>query len=133
FGKLLASLLPVVMLLAASAPVFALVSLLGGVSLAQIGWSLALCAATGLAAGSWGSLVAFWREKTFQTLAISVLGLVLFIGVVEAAVALVGSDSPAGRYLAWCDPFRGMLLVLDPLAAQPDRRIASVPALPYVV
>ena len=131
-GKLLASLLPVVMLLAASAPVFALVTLLGGVSMVQIGWSLAICAAAGLAAGSWGSLVAFWREKTFQTLAISVLGLVLFLGIVEAGVVLLGSDSPAGRWLGWCDPFRGMLLVLDPLAAQPDLRIATVPALPYV-
>lgn len=132
-GKLLASLLPVGMLLAASAPVFALLLLLGGVSLEQIGWSLAISAATGVAAGSWGSLVAFWREKTFQTLAISVLGLALFIGVVEGAVALLGAGSPAGRVLACCDPFRGMLLVLDPLAAQPDQRIASVPALPHVL
>src|SRR5262245_15518966 len=133
FGKLLASLLPVAALLAASAPVFALGSLLGGVSLAQIGWSLALCAAAGLAAGSWGSLVAFWREKTFQTLAITVLGLVLFLGVVEAGVALLGSDSPAGRWLGYCDPFRGMLLVLDPLAARPDLKVAVVPALPFVI
>jgi ABC-type transport system involved in multi-copper enzyme maturation permease subunit len=132
-GKLLASLLPVAALLAASAPVFALVSILGGVSLAQIGWSLALCAAAGLAAGSWGSLVAFWREKTFQTLAISVLGLVLFFGVVEAGVALLGNGSPAGRWLGYCDPFRGMLLVLDPLAARPDLKVAVVPALPFVV
>jgi ABC-type transport system involved in multi-copper enzyme maturation permease subunit len=132
-GKLLASLLPVAALLAVSAPVFALVSILGGVSLAQIGWSLALCAAAALAAGSWGSLVAFWREKTFQTLAISVLGLVLFIGVVEAGVALLGSGSPAGRWLGYCDPFRGMLLVFDPLAARPDLKIAVVPALPFVV
>jgi ABC-type transport system involved in multi-copper enzyme maturation permease subunit len=133
FGKLLASLLPVGMLLAASAPVFALVSLLGGVSLAQIGWSLALCAATGLAAGSWGSLVAFWREKTFQTLAISVLGLVLFIGVVEAGMVLLGSDSPAGRWLVFGDPFRGMLLVLDPLAVSPGQSAATLPVLPFVV
>ncbi len=132
-GKLLASLLPVGVLVAASAPVFAIASLLGGVSGEQIGWSLAVCAATGLAAGSWGSLVAFWREKTFQTLAISVLGLVLFIGVVEAGVAVLGGNSSAGMWLGYCDPFRGMLLVLDPLAAQPDRQIASVPALPYVV
>src|SRR5262245_41802984 len=133
FGKLLASLLPVGMLLAASAPVFALLSLLGGVSLAQIGWSLALCAATGLAAGGWGSLVSFWREKTFQTLAISVLGLVLFIGVVEAGVVLLGSASPAGRWLVFGDPFRGMLLVLDPLAVRPDQSAAALPVLPFVV
>ncbi|MGE5195007.1 MAG: ABC transporter permease subunit [Deltaproteobacteria bacterium] len=132
FGKLLASLLPVGVLLVASAPVFALIMLLGGVSLEQIGWSLALCAATGLAAGSWGSLVAFWREKTFQTLAISVLGLVLFIGVAEAGVGILGNGSAAGWWLACFDPFRGMLLVLDPLAAQPDGKIASVPALPFV-
>src|SRR5262249_22218249 len=104
-GKLLASLLPVGMLLAASAPVFALLMLLGGVSLGQIGWSLAICAAAGVAAGSWGSLVAFWREKTFQTLAISVLGLALFIGVLEGAVALLGASSPLGRALSFCDPF----------------------------
>ena len=132
-GKLLASLLPVGMLLAASAPVFTLISLLGGVSLEQIGWSLALCAAAGFAAGSWGSLVAFWREQTFQTLAISVLGLVLFLGVIEAGVAIAGAGSTTGKWLAWCDPFRGMLLVLDPLAAQPESRIAAVPALPYVI
>jgi ABC-type transport system involved in multi-copper enzyme maturation permease subunit len=132
FGKLLASLLPVGALLAVSAPVFALIMLLGGVSLEQIGWSLALCGATGLAAGSWGSLVAFWREKTFQTLAISVLGLVLFIGVAEAGAGLLGADSAGGRWLACCDPFRGMLAVLDPLAAQPESKVASVPALPFV-
>ena len=41
-GKLLASLLPIGTLLAASAPVFALILMLGGVSLEQIGWSLAI-------------------------------------------------------------------------------------------
>lgn len=133
FGKLLASLLPVAVLIAASAPVFTLIYLLGGVSLEQIGWSLGLAAATGLAAGSWGSLVAFWREKTFQTLAISVLGLVLFIGAVEAIVGLVGADSQTGRLLAFANPFRGMLLILNPLSARTDLVAASVPALNYVL
>ena len=132
-GKLLASLLPVGTLLAASAPVFALVLILGGVSLAQIGWSLAICAAAGLAAGSWGSLVAFWREKTFQTLAISVLGMALFLGTVEAGVGILGSGSLAGEWLGWCDPFRGMLLVLDPLAVDTGIQAATIPALSYVI
>jgi ABC-type transport system involved in multi-copper enzyme maturation permease subunit len=132
-GKLLASLLPVGTLLAASAPVFALVLILGGVSLDQIGWSLAICAAAGLAAGSWGSLVAFWREKTFQTLAISVLGMALFLGTVEAGVGILGSGSSAGEWLGWCDPFRGMLLVLDPLAIDTGIQAAAIPALPYVI
>jgi ABC-type transport system involved in multi-copper enzyme maturation permease subunit len=131
-GKLLASLLPVAVIIAASAPVFALVYLLGGVSLEQIGWSLLLSSAAGLVAGCWGSMVAFWREKTFQTLAISVLGLVLFLGVIEAIVALAGEASTVGRWASFCDPFRGMVLILDPLAAQPELALAHVPAIPYV-
>lgn len=131
-GKLLASLLSSAALLTASIPVFTLVYLLGGVSLAQIGWSVALCAATGFAAGSWGSLVAFWREKTFQTLAISALGIVLFIGVVEALQALLAGTA-VGPWLLLLDPFRGLLLVLDPLAALPAVRVEVVPAWPYVL
>lgn len=132
-GKLLASLLPVLVILAASFPVFVLISMLGGVSLEQIGWSLALCAATALAAGSWGTLVAFWREKTFQTLAISTLGMMLYLGMLEAMLALVGDLSPTGRTLALFNPFRGMLLILDPLAAQPELTVATVPAFPHVL
>lgn len=116
FGKLFASLLMVGVLLAASLPAFAFVHLMGGVDLAQIGWSLGLCMATALAAGSWGNLVAFWREKTFQTLAISVLGLVLFLGGVEALVALSGIDSAFGSKMALLNPYRALLFgVLDPL------------------
>lgn len=125
-GKLSASLLLVAVLLAASVPVFTLVSLLGGVSLPQIGWSLAICAASGLAAGSWGSLVAFWREKTFQTLAISVLGVVLFLGVIEAAIALAGGDSPVAAVLALFNPYRAMADVLSPLSRQDGGLIPHV-------
>lgn len=130
-GKLLASLLPVGVLLAAATPVFTGIYLLGGTTLSQIVWSVALCAATAVAAGSWGSLVAFWREKTFQTLAISTLGLVLFLGVVEAGTLLFGVDSLVGSWMKLLDPFRGMLLVLDPLAAQSGLEIARVPAVRY--
>lgn len=117
FGKLLSSLLPVVVLLLASAPVFTLVSMLGGITPGQIAGSLAICAATALAAGSWGTLVAFWREKTFQTLAISALGIVLFLGVVEAVVALTAALPGMSRSAALFDPFRAMLLVIDPLSS----------------
>lgn len=131
-GKLLASLLPAGVLLAASVPVFTLIYALGGVSLQQIGWSVALCAATGFAAGSWGSLVAFWREKTFQTLAISVLGIVLYLGLIEGLVA-VTAGTVAGSWIQLLDPFRGLLLVLDPLAAIPTAREEVVAAGPYVL
>lgn len=116
-GKLSASLLVVGVLLATSIPVFVMVHMLGGVGLDQVGWSIALCAATGLAAGSWGSLVAFWRDKTFQTLAIAVLGTVLFLGCVEAVVAFSGDSSTVGYFAGLLNPFRALFDILAPLVA----------------
>jgi len=115
-GKLSASLLVVGVLLATSIPVFVMVHMLGGVGLDQVGWSLAVCAATGLAAGSWGSLVAFWREKTFQTLAIAVLGTVLFLGCVEAVVAFSGDSSAVGYWVGLLNPYRALSEILAPLS-----------------
>ena len=96
-------------------PVFVIVHLLGGVSLTQIGSAIAIAGAAGFAAGSWGSLVAFWREKTFQTLAISLIGIVLFLGLTEALVAVTGGTSNIGFVIGSINPFRAMLRVLDPL------------------
>ncbi len=114
-GKLGASLLIVMVLVAVSAPVFFLIHLLGGVGADQIVWVLAVSVAVGVAAGSWGALVAFWREKTFQTLAIGVLGVVGFLGAIEASIATVGPND----WLIALNPFRTLLTVLDPFA--PDR------------
>ncbi|HVW01879.1 MAG TPA: ABC transporter permease subunit [Planctomycetaceae bacterium] len=126
-GKLSASLLVVAVLILSSFPAFTLAMLLGGISLEQIGWSLAITASAALAAGSWGSFVAFWREKTFQTLAYSVLGLVLFLGVVEGTISLLGAANPVSGWLALLDPFRGMLLILDPLAQHGLRGPTAAP------
>jgi len=114
-GKLCASLLLPAVLLAASIPVFTLVQMMGGVSLSQIGCVIAISTAAGIAAGSWGTLVSFWREKTFQTLAISLIGIVLFLGVIEGLVALIGSQSQLGIVIGSLNPFRAMSRVLDPL------------------
>lgn len=114
-GKLLAGLQPVAVLIAVSLPVFCFVQMLGGVTLSQIVWLEALCLATALAAGSWGSLVAFWREKTFQTLAICVLGLGLFLGAVEAAGAVLAGGPLAG-VATLLNPYRALGQLLNPLA-----------------
>ena len=114
-GKLLASLLIVGVLLAASIPVFCVLQLLGGVSWSQILWAEAIIAATTLASGSWGCMVAYWRDKTFQTLAISVLGVVLFVAAVEGVVAVVGSESTVGFWLGQLSPYRSLFSILNPL------------------
>ncbi|MEO1996588.1 MAG: ABC transporter permease [Planctomycetaceae bacterium] len=117
FGKLATGLLNVGILIAVSAPVFCLLYLLGGVSLAQILWLFPLCGASALAAGAWGNFVAFWRDKTFQTLAVSVLGVVIFIGLIEALIGAL--DHPqVTHWVGLFNPFRALWELLSPLQAE---------------
>jgi ABC-type Na+ efflux pump permease subunit len=126
YGKLLASLLVVGVLVATSIPVFGALHLMGGVSWAQVFWAEAVILSTVLAAGAWGCMVAFWREKTFQTLAISVLGVVLFVAVAEGLVVLLGADSSAGRVFAWASPYRALLNILNPLSGSSAGSVSAV-------
>ena len=82
-GKLLASLLNVLVMLLAGLPVFLLMTLFGGISFSQVGAVFAVTLATVLVAGSIGSTIALWREKTFQALAIATLVLLLWVGLGE--------------------------------------------------
>jgi ABC-type transport system involved in multi-copper enzyme maturation permease subunit len=113
-GKLCASLLLPAVLWAISIPVFLMIYVLGGVSLGQIAAVLAITAAATFASGAWGALVAFWREKTFQTLAISFLGLVAFLAVTEGLGVLLAAAPAAANVFRLLDPFRGLMGVLDP-------------------
>ncbi len=97
-GKLLASLLSVLMLLVAGLPFFMLTALFGGVSFEQILRVFAVTVINALAAGSLGSMIALWREKTFQTLAMTALVLAVLAGweVVVASGAWQGVPICAG-------------------------------------
>ena len=95
-GKLLASLLDVLVMLLAALPVFMLLTLFGGVSMVQVLRVFAVTLATALAAGSLGSTVALAREKTFQSLSITALLLVMWIGGWEVVGALAGEQKIAG-------------------------------------
>ncbi|HJZ93720.1 MAG TPA: ABC transporter permease subunit [Gemmataceae bacterium] len=131
-GKMLGSLLPIAVLFAITVPFFALTLLLGGVSGAQVTQAVAVMAATALAAGSLGALVALWRERTFQALALSVLGIVFYLFIVQG-VGLVGRLITGGAdwslITAWLDPFTAMLYVLEP----PDPEPALHPAYGFAV
>src|SRR3569623_827601 len=83
-GKLMASMLNVLVLTASALPVFMLLVLLGGVSFEQVGRAFAVTLASALAAGSLGATLAFWREKPFQTLAMTALALVFWLAAWEA-------------------------------------------------
>ena len=113
-GKLLASLLNVLVMLASGLPVFMLITLFGGVSLGQVGIVFAVTLATVLVAGSIGSTIALWREKTFQALAIATLILLLWVGLGEVlVVAGVGGPLDSGwssrRLASGISPLRAIL------------------------
>ena len=118
-GKLLASLLmPAVMLLGAI-PVFLLISLFGGVSTMQVVSVFLVAFGTIFLAGSLGSTLALWREKTFQTLSMTVLFLVLWIGIWEAVAMLFPVAEMGGISISTVvltvSPVRATLAVVHPV------------------
>ncbi len=127
-GKAIASLLPVLVMIAVSVPVFTALTLLGGITFRQVIWFEILCLVSALAAASWGILVAYWRDKTFQTIAITLLGAGLFIGSVEAIVTISGDGSALGMAVGPLNPFRSLSGLLNPLTSQPTVAIPVVNA-----
>ncbi|MHB8864730.1 MAG: ABC transporter permease subunit [Pirellulaceae bacterium] len=117
-GKLFASLLNIFFMLAAAVPVFMLTTLFGGVSFVQVVRVLAVTIVSALVAGSVGSTLAFWREKTFQTLSITALVLVMWLGVWEGVNIGLGDVQVAGiEGRAWatmCSPFHAVLAAARP-------------------
>ena len=132
-GKTQSSLLIVYVLLASSIPVCVFLHLLGGIELTQILWMELLCLITVFATGSWAALVAFWREKTFQTLAISVLGMVVFLGIVEVIVNLLPADFSLRPSIAGLNPFRSLYEILNPLSLNTGLNPITVSAWPSLI
>jgi ABC-type transport system involved in multi-copper enzyme maturation permease subunit len=121
-GKLLASLLQVLVMLAAGLPLFMLAALLGGISYAQIARVFAVTVGAVLVCGSLGSTFALWREKTFQALAMTVLVLVLWVAVGEmVAAALLGESwcgIPASTWAVTISPWQAISEAVRPYAEE---------------
>ncbi len=121
-GKLGGSLLRTGLLLVAAAPLFILASLFGGVTVWQVARLFAVTAAAAATAASIATAAAFWRDTTFQAIAITAAALVTWMAAGEAAAVFaspsIGSIvsparaafdalSPSGdlgltRFLAFC-------------------------------
>jgi ABC-type transport system involved in multi-copper enzyme maturation permease subunit len=87
---------------------------LGGVSFGQVGRALAVTAASVLACGSVGSTLALWREKTFQSLAMTLLVLVLWLaGWRAVALGLVGSHWMGLSCQTWAVAFSPWEAILE--------------------
>jgi hypothetical protein len=114
-GKLAASLLQIVTLLLTAAPVFFLCMLLGGITAGQVLDILGITAAAGIAGGALGLLVALGRDRTFQSLALTVLVLVLTLAGIEAiGYALPGISIFGVPVAEALNPYRTVASVTDP-------------------
>ena len=114
-GKLAGSLVRVGLLLVAATPMFAIAALFGGVTPPQLLRLFAATAAAAIAAASIGTLAAFWRDTSFQALAITASALVAWSAAGEATAVTIGPDlaamvSPARAAWAALTPAGGRSL-----------------------
>jgi len=120
-GKLFASLINVVFMLAGAVPLFMLATLFGGVSFAQVMRVFGVALASALVAGSLGSTLALWREKTFQTLSMTVLAIVIWLGIWEAVHAVgervMVAGITGGAWASMFSPLRAMIAAAHPIVA----------------
>ncbi|WP_169976428.1 ABC transporter permease [Tautonia rosea] len=119
-GKLVASLLQILTLLLTSLPVFCLCLLLGGVSFGQVIDVFLVTFAAGFFGGALGMIVALWRDRTFQSIALTVLLVVLFLILGEAAALIL----PESIWIASAlSPFQAIAEAIRP---RPERLVGPL-------
>ncbi len=95
-------------------PVLAMLTLLGGVSTSQVMLLAWVTVTTVAAATALGVIVAFWREKTFQAIAITILSVVLWVTACEIiARGFIGGVSP--EIATILNPFRAAWILCQPM------------------
>lgn len=117
-GKLLASLLEVLVFTVLSLPILILLALMGGISYPQIFRTFLVTLFGALACGSVGSCIALWREKTFQAISVTVLIIVLWLtvwqlvgfGVLGSHFGSVSAEQIAG----WMSPWKAVFDAMTP-------------------
>jgi ABC-type Na+ efflux pump permease subunit len=118
-GKLVAGLLNILMILAASIGLVSLCAFFGGISFGQVVNLFAVTAASGVAGGALGLLIALWRDRTFQSISLTILMVVFSVTGVEVFAiffpALTFMGVPLAQVL---NPYRAMLAVLYPESGQ---------------
>lgn len=86
-GKMSAGFLSALNLFAGSVVVMMSLTLLGGVSIWQVFQVAWITLGAIFACGAFGAMIAFWREKTFQAIAVSLLGITLYLTIAEVVFA----------------------------------------------
>ncbi len=118
-GKLLGSLVTFLSMLVAGVPVFMLSALLGSISERQIVLSFGVAVLAVLLGGAVGTVTAFWREKTFQALAVTIMALVLWLALGEVVAAGLLGETWAGTdcrlWAVAISPWRAVLEACRPV------------------
>lgn len=112
-GKLAASMVHLLSNFLATLPIFGMILCFGGVDERQIGQCLGITLATILWSGSLGTVMAFWREQTFQAISMTVLFLVVWLAVGEVLASGWLGESwlgiPISQWAVTCSPWRAIL------------------------
>lgn len=114
-GKLASSLLSNFNLILSALPMLLLIAMLGGVSLRQVFMATALIAVSTMWSGALANLIAFWREKTFQTLAITLLMIAGWLALCE----VIAADTIPWIAPGWADvlsPIRAVFDLCQPIS-----------------
>lgn len=112
-GKLGASLLLITVLLAGGLPVLAISLFFGGISPSQLIQIELVTLATGIVSGSVGVIVANWRDRTFQSLALTVLSIVLGLALVEGISSVIPILIDGNPVAGLLNPFRVIGTILE--------------------
>jgi len=114
-GKLVAGLLNIMVILGAGIGLLSVCALFGGISFGQVVNLFAVTAASGVAGGAMGLLIALWRDRTFQSISLTILMVVFSVTGVELFTVLYPDleflGVPVGDVL---NPYRAMIAVLYP-------------------
>ena len=107
------------MILAASIGLVSLCAFFGGISFGQVVNLFAVTAASGVAGGALGLLIALWRDRTFQSISLTILMVVFSVTGVEVFAIFFPTLAFMGVPLAQVlNPYRAMLAVLYPESEQ---------------
>jgi ABC-type transport system involved in multi-copper enzyme maturation permease subunit len=118
-GKLASSLLLILTALAAGIPVLYLCALLGGISSSQVLNLFAVTAASGLSGGATGLVIALWRRPHFQSVALTIMFVIISVVFVEGLHLLFPNLTLLGIPLHEAlNPYRATLAVLFPASEQ---------------
>ena len=115
-GKIGAGLLTTMNAFLASLPIVFSLTLLGGVSLGQVFACTWVTFCSLVASATLGATIAFWREKTFQSIAVTMLIIALWLSICEGiASGRVAIISPSVATLL--SPIRAIMDVTQPIAS----------------